>query len=471
MTTASLTITEEMYDALCERVFEMPDEERSTYMLCSMADISCDPWDKKAHKKYLGYKHIPVPTGEIISASQNHITWSTATFVKLLKQAKEGDLIPVIVHSHPGEALFFSEQDDRNEAELVKLTQNRNGTDAQLISIVLTQSGGIIGRVWLSPEHNIPFNMIRIIGHRFKIHYPERGKGVTPDAFARQALAFGAALSQDLQQLRIGIVGQGGTGNAVSIKLPRCGSKQLALFDKDIIESTNLNRIQPATQSDADAMRYKADVVANFIANMGLGARAIPIKQWVSDPECRDILKSCDVIFSCTDDHEGRMFLNRFAHFYLIPVIDVGLAIAVSDDETPTINDLSGRVTVVSPGYPCLLCRGIIDPIKARDEGLKRLNPAEYERQKLEAYVLGEGNPNPAVITFTDDIANMAVNELIHRLTGYRTAAGEASEWRRRYHHMIDRKCGAKKEPMCPICSEQSYWGRGDIEPFLDRIG
>lgn len=471
MTTASLTITEEMYDTLFERVFEMPDEERSTYMLCSMANITFDPWDRQAHKKYIGYEHVPVPVEEVISASAAHITWSTGSFVRLLKRAKDEDLVPTIVHSHPGESLFFSEQDDRNEAELIKLAQNRNGANAQLVSIVLTQSGGIIGRVWLSPKYYIPFRMVRVLGHRFNIHYPERGKGVPPEAFARQALAFGTALTQDFQQLRIGIVGQGGTGNAVSIKLPRCGSRQLALFDKDIVESTNLNRIQPATQTDADAMRHKADVVANFIANMGLGARAIPIKQWISDPECRDILKSCDVIFCCTDDHEGRMFLNRFAHFYLIPVIDVGLAIDVSDDEIPKINDLSGRVTVVFPGYPCLLCRGIIDPRRARDESLKRLNLNEYERQKLEAYVLGEGNPNPAVITFTDDVANMAVNELIHRFTGYRAAAGETSEWRRRYHHMTDRKCGAKKEPTCPICSDKTYWGRGDVEPFLDRIG
>jgi len=310
MTTASLTITEEMSDALRERVFEMPDEERATYMLCSFADISSDPWDRQAHKKYLGYEHMPVPPEDVISASAGHITWSTESFVRLLKKAKDEGLIPAIIHSHPGESLFFSSQDDLNEADLVKLAQNRNGPNTPLISIVLTQDGGIIGRVWLNPKHHIPFRMVRVLGHRFRIHYPERGNGVPPEAFARQALAFGSALTQDFQQLRIGVVGQGGTGSAVSIKLPRCGARQLALCDKDITESTNLNRIQPATQADADAMQYKADVVANFIANMGLGARAIPIKKWISDPECRDILKACDIIFCCTDDHEGRMFLN-----------------------------------------------------------------------------------------------------------------------------------------------------------------
>lgn len=471
MTTASLTILEDMDKALRQAVFNIDGDERATYMLCSVASIAEDLWDRRAHEKYIGYEHIPVPPEDIISSGPDHISWSTESFVRLLKMAKEQNLVPAIVHSHPGNALFFSEQDDRNEPDLVRLAQNRNGPDTPLISLVLTRGGGIIGRVWLRPDYNIPFRMIRVLGKRFRFRYPGRETGITPEAFARQALAFGEALTQDFQHLRIGVVGQGGTGNATAIKIPRCGARQLALFDKDIVETTNLNRIQPATQSDADAMRYKVDVVADFIANMGLGARAIPIKRWITEPECQDILKSCDIIFGCTDDHEGRMLLNRLAHFYLIPVIDMGLAIDVSKEIPPKIQDLSGRVTVIFPGNPCLLCREIVDPRIAREEGLKRLNPLEYERQKREAYVLGEGNPNPAVITFIDDTANMAINELIHRLTGYRGEAGDASEWRRQHHRMQDRKCGAKQDPDCPICSDRQYWGRGDIQPFLDRTG
>ena len=28
-----------------------------------------------------------------------------------------------------------------------------------------------------------------------------------------------------------------------------------------------------------------------------------------------------------TDDHEGRLYLNRIAYYYLVPVVDIGLAI------------------------------------------------------------------------------------------------------------------------------------------------
>jgi hypothetical protein len=36
---------------------------------------------------------------------------------------------------------------------------------------------------------------------------------------------------------------------------------------------------------------------------------------------------------------------------------------------------------------------------------------------------------------------------------------------------MQDRKPGAIQEPHCPICSETGYWGRADVQPFLDRAG
>ncbi|EME68053.1 dinucleotide-utilizing enzyme possibly involved in molybdopterin or thiamin biosynthesis, partial [Paramagnetospirillum caucaseum] len=95
------------------------------------------------------------------------------------------------------------------------------------------------------------------------------------EAFARQALAFGEALNGDLRRLRVGVVGCGGTGSAVAMLLARLGVGQIALFDEDVVERTNLNRLHGARQSDADAMRPKVQAVAASIADMGLGVRAM----------------------------------------------------------------------------------------------------------------------------------------------------------------------------------------------------
>jgi hypothetical protein len=63
---------------------------------------------------------------------------------------------------------------------------------------------------------------------------------------------------------------------------------------------------------------------------------------------------------------------------------------------------------VLTPRASCLFCRGIVDPVTARDEDLGRRNPEEYKRRKREAYIRGGGNPSPAVVTFTTATASMS---------------------------------------------------------------
>ena len=72
--------------------------------------------------------------------------------------------------------------------------------------------------------------------------------------------------------------------------------------------------------------------------------------------------------FGCTDDHEGRLFLNRFAYYYLVPVIDIGLAIEVDDADPPAIRAFDGRVTVLTPPDACLMCRSVVVPEIAAGE-------------------------------------------------------------------------------------------------------
>ena len=138
--------------------------------------------------------------------------------------------------------------------------------------------------------------------------------------------------------------------------LARLGVGQLVMFDDDITDVTNLNRLHGARRADADAMRPKVEVVAHEITELGLGVRVVPIRHWIDQTACRDALKACDVIFGCTDDHDGRLLLNRFAYFYLIPVIDMGLAIDPKPDKSG-LRDLTGRITVLFL-KPLVYCAG-----------------------------------------------------------------------------------------------------------------
>ena len=469
MSTASLTFQERHFNHLREFIIHRDGIERAAYVLCGEASIEVDPWDGHPHRKFISYEILPIPEEDILSSSSQHITWKTNSFVHALKLAQARGMTVVLIHSHPGGLTKFSEQDDANEADLLELAQHRNGSETQLLSVVITSDGNLAGRLWVSQQQSVPLRLVQVVGESIRLHYPGRGKGLASPVFQRQALAFGEALNQDFSMLRVGVVGCGGTGSAIAMLLPKMGVRQIALFDKDFVEESNLNRLHGATKADADAKRPKVEVVARSLTELGIGVQVKPYQTWVGDPDCRDALKSCDIIFGCTDDHAGRLLLNRFAYYYTTPVFDMGLALEVSTSDLPQTK-ADGRITTLIHGHTCLLCQGIVNPVIARDEVLKRSNPAEYERRKAEAYVSGEGNPSPAVVLFTTDVAIMAIEELVHRLQGFRGESGAVSQRVRKFHLMTDRRQTANPNPYCPVCGSIECWGRGDVAPFLDLV-
>ena len=469
MNFVDLTIRETDLALLRELVLREDGIEAAAYVLCGQSRIKSDPWERRRRRRFTVHTVVPVPAEDAVSASERHVTWSTASYVKLLKRAHEEGLVPGIVHSHPHGPARFSRQDDCNEKDLLQLARNRNGNDATLVSVLLIADDSVRARWWPDLHGAVDTVPVRVIGKHLATHAPVP-KTSNPEHLARQALAFGPSLNAWLRAMRIGIAGCGGTGSATAMLLARIGVGQLALFDEDLVDVTNLNRLHGSRRADADAMRPTVEVVAREITELGIGTRVVPIPSWIADPACRDTLKACDVIFGCTDDHDGRLLLNRLAYFYLIPVIDMGLAVDPAPDASQ-LRDLTGRVTVLAPGAPCLLCRGVVDPSAARDEDLRRRAPQEYDRRKREAYVRGGNNPAPAVVTFTTATACLAVDELLQALTGFRGGDGWAWQRTRRFDLLRDRRPGAKQKPQCPLCSLQDYWGRGDIEPFLDRTG
>lgn len=472
MTVYSLALRAEDFEALKSHLINEDGCEHAAYLLCRKARAENDPWERQAHEKFLVTRVIPVPDDDVIESTPVRVSWRTRSFVRALKEAASNDQIIGVIHNHPAGRPDFSAQDDANEPDLLQGALNRNGPGTRMLSFVLTPDGQLTGRIWLHPSEtgHVPLSIIRVVGSRIALHYPERTVAMDMRSFHRQALAFGEALNRDFRRLRIGVVGCGGTGSAVAMLLARLGVGQMVLFDNDIVDQTNLNRLHGARQADADAMLPKVEVVAREIAEYGLGVRVVPVNAWIGDPICRNALKTCDVLFGCTDDHDGRIFLNRFAYYYLTPVIDIGLAIDVGDEDVPAIKALDGRVTVIGPGHTCLLCREVVDPAIAADQSLKRKDPAEYEKRKAEAYVFGEGNPSPAVVTFTTELACMGVNELIHRLQGFRGPDGHAPNRVRRFHQNEDRRPARPSRPDCPLCASKTAWGAGDVEPFMDRV-
>jgi len=436
-------------------------------MLFGTVRIGADPWTGNERLRLVSHRFVGIPDRDVVSRSPVHVTWSTESFMRLLGEAGRDALMPAIVHTHPGGPPVFSDQDDRNEKDLLRIVSNRSGDGHGFASIVLGGDGSICARHWTSPDRSEACERVLVSGRRLILH----GVGAMPveEMLDRQARLFGPAFNPLVRSLRVGVVGCGGTGSPTAMLLARLGIGHLLLVDDDTIELANLNRVYGSRLDDVRANASKVDILAREILAAELGVQVATFRRWVGDADVRDAMRSCDVIFGCTDDHDGRLFLNRLAYYYGIPIIDMGVRIIPKSKDRPY--EMAGRVTVVAPGTPCLLCRGLIDPVRARDEALRRTDLKEFERRKAEAYVSGGGDPAPVVVTFTTETACMAVNELLQALTAFRGEGGMKPERRRRFDAVEERTTTCSPRQECEQCATPRIWGRADVTPFLHRIG
>lgn len=455
----TLTLQESHYTQLREHLIRKDGKERAAFIICGRSLL------KNTEDRFLSREVIVLADDQLLTSQPAQVSWDNNYFVQALKRAESKGFAVIAIHNHPSGFEQFSRTDDNGEYHLFKLAFNRNGGNRPHASLIMMPDGSLLGRVWKKDLTHELLSLIRVIGKSLKFWYPNRLKNYqSPESFNRQQLAFGDALVQDLSHLVCTVVGAGATGSATAMLLTRLGVGTINLIDKDVVEESNLNRLHGATYNDIGAR--KVDVLKKHIEEIGLGTVVNVSKDWVSSKASIEFLKGSDVIFGCTDDHAGRIVLNRFAYFYLTPVIDMGLVISVKNDP-PEIQDLQGRISYLFPGGDCLFTKGIINTDIAYAENLKRYEPDNYENLKEEAYVVGEGNPAPSVVTFTTQIASMAVNELLNRMQHY-NPQGFAPHKLHFFHRGTEIHPANVQDNECRICGKNSYWGRGDMDPFLD---
>jgi hypothetical protein len=151
--------------------------------------------------------------------------------------------------------------------------------------MVMDNDGEFIVRDYTPDLRPMPVELTRVGGDRLQIRYPGRCDGIPRLEFDRQTRVFGARTTEDFTQLRVAIVGCGGTGSAVASLLARIGVSRFVLIDADRVDMTNLNRLHFSTRADAIAGRYKVDVVGDAIAEIGLARSVVRINRFIDAPD------------------------------------------------------------------------------------------------------------------------------------------------------------------------------------------
>lgn len=387
-------------------------------------------------------------------------------YVPALARAAERGDIPLWIHTHPGEAAEprRSVHDKQVDEDLRETFRVRSGADVygSVVFSPASKHFSYTGLIWTN-ETPAQVNRLVIAGDRWT-HLPAENAPPAerlPTAFDRQVRAFGGEIQEVLARLRIAVVGCGGTGSATAEQLARLGVGSLLLLDPKNLSESNPTRVYGSAPDDVG--KPKASVLAGHLRRITPLAEVEEIQAAVTTEDAARRLVGCDVVFGCTDDNAGRLVLSRLPTYYLTPVIDMGVLLSSDDGR---LTGIDGRITVVSPGSACLVCRGRIDLARA---GSEQLPADERAARQAEGYAPELGDIEPAVIAYTSAVASFAVAELLERLIGYGPEP-EPGEILIRCHdrEISTNSASPKRRHYCDPAS--GHVGAGDRDPFLGQI-
>lgn len=388
-------------------------------------------------------------------------------YVPALGEAAERGLIPIWLHSHPGRrgVPLPSSYDRTVDAQLADVFRLRSGAAAYATLIISPRGDGLAfsGALHWEDGTATPIERLWQVGDRWRLtrSFDAPGTDVT-DVYSRNVRAFGAAIQGMLGELRVGVVGTGGTGSAVSEQLVRLGVRDLVLMDADTLSESNVTRVYGSTPQDVG--RAKVEVLRDHLMRIAPDLACDAVRSMVTLEPAARRLSGCDLVFGCTDDNAGRLVLSRMASFLLTPVIDMG--VLLSGDSAGDLKGIDGRVTVLTPGAACLVCRDRIDLARAAAE---LMTPEERKRRADEGYAPALGGREPAVVAFTTSVAAAAVAEMLERLIGYGPEP-RPTELLLRWH---EREISTNDRPPREghYCDRSGgKWGQGGAQPFLGQV-
>jgi len=415
--------------------------------------------------RLLGRELHWVPREAYDRRTPDGLTVRSDGYMSVLARAEERGDIPIWIHTHPrhGSSPARSKWDKIVDDELQQTFRVRSNA-AEYASLVFAPSEGgfsFTGAVW-TDGGPVAFQRMVVVGERWKVlpahDAPDHEQ--LPPSFDRQVRAFGGDVQRVLSQLRVGVVGSGGTGSATAEQLARLGVGSLLLIDPKDLSPSNPTRVYGSSPDDIGMP--KAEVLAAHLRRIAPAARVEAITGTITDLSIARRLSTCDLVIGCTDDNAGRLVLSRLPTYYLTPVIDTGVLISSSDGR---LDGIDGRITVINPGTACLVCRGRIDLARA---GAEQLPPEERAARQAEGYAPELGGVEPAVIAYTSAVASFAVAEVLERLIGYGPDP-EPGEMLLRFHdrEVSTNTATPREHHYCNPA--EGLIGAGDRDPFLGQ--
>jgi len=383
----------------------------------------------------LGREWHAVPASMALHGTGHGFSWSPDFDVEMLNQAQRENLACVVLHYHGGSQPDLGHKSDRPTADsLMPFLSSEAGGRPHLFGVVGDHAINAVAfadgaEVGALHSYTVTSGAMDVWRTRLNGHGATRAE----ERHDRLVRGFGIEAHARLRRTTVGVVGCGGGGSHVVQQLAYLGVGQLILVDADNVEETNLNRLvgafpPPPSRSGLDRLlgRRKGDVGKPKVAVMERMARAVDptivvntLAEGFPSTKTVDALRRADVLVACVDRLQVRDDLNRLAKRYLIPMVDIGIEIALDKGGPGEIVALPGRVTKVLADGPCLRCQGVVsDALLEAERGGR---PPGYAGDPTV--------PDPAVVTLNGVVASLAATEVLQLVTGFAGAYAPNCGW------------------------------------------
>jgi molybdopterin/thiamine biosynthesis adenylyltransferase len=145
---------------------------------------------------------------------------------------------------------------------------------------------------------------------------------VTDERYKRHSLI--DWFSQDkVSATRVVVVGAGAVGNEVIKNLALLGVGEIHIYDFDTIENHNLTKSVLFRESDIG--KLKSDTAAARAADLDPNIKVVPHAGDFWESMSCDNLQSADLVFSCVDNFEARIKLNKLCYLQSVNFVNVGI--------------------------------------------------------------------------------------------------------------------------------------------------
>jgi molybdopterin/thiamine biosynthesis adenylyltransferase len=435
-----LRISGGLFDQVRAHVEDFSRGEEAGFLICHINRLP-------DHDVLLAREWIPIPDHAITRNEGSVLSWSADFNSDVLARAVELDATPVLVHSHGTSNPRFSPDDRTKERPLFGAFSRI--VDPLPTGTLLIGRGDATASFWINGRNDLQFRRLVIIGDTIETWYstdmPPQPRP-TRRRLGRQTVAIGPTSDAQLANAKIAIVGVSGGGSHVLQQLAHIGVGTLIPVDDQVVDETNLGRLVGATEADIDATP-KVDLALRVATGIDSSINVIPVQDRFPVSVAIDALKNADIVVACLDRFDAREGINAFCRRYLIPLVDVGMAIISAEEH---LAKADGQVIVSLPGRPCLRCWFLTDPLLARE---RRERPPGYDQNP-------DAVGDPQVVSMNGVLASEACNCVLDLITGYSGGRRGARVWQYegRSGELVPYDLPSYRAD-CPACAEES---RGD---------